>query len=247
MDLLSVLFGLACSVLPLALPALCIVDLIRNDRGREWIWIILFLPVIGSLIYLANFYASESAGARRIDVSWKRWSRLRELKRLAAVQDTPGLWLEMGELHMQRREWMDALKALQRTLDLDETLLRAHFLAGSALAEIGRADAALAHLDYVLEHDASYAFGEAQLQRGRALESLGRIEEARDAYAKVVARHTYGEAVYRHAMMLEKTGDGLAAIAALDRMVREASLAPRKDRQWIRRARTELARMQRSR
>jgi hypothetical protein len=241
--LVGAVLGLGCSGVPLALTAFCVIDVFRKDRGREWIWILVLLPFIGSLIYLANFYASESRGARQIDVSWKRWSRLRQLKQLAAVQDTAGLWLEMGELHFQRREWMEALKALQRTLDLDDSLLKAHFLAGSALIEIGRHDAALAHLDYVLEHEATYGFGEAQLRRGRALETLGRIEEARDAYGQVVARHTYGEAVYRHAVLQAKTGNTAAAITALERMVREAAMAPRRDRPWIRLAKTELARL----
>lgn len=76
--------------------------------------------------------------------------------------------------------------------------------------------------------------------RGRALEALGRIDEARTAYAAVVARNSYGEAVYRHAMLTAQAGDREAARAALERMVREAGMAPRRDKKWIKQARAML-------
>ena len=38
--------------IPIALQAICVLHCIRKGNQGKWIWIIVFLPVIGSLIYL---------------------------------------------------------------------------------------------------------------------------------------------------------------------------------------------------
>ncbi len=238
-------FFLGFQAVPLALMVLCIIDIIRHERPREWFWIVVILPVVGSLIYLANFYLIGSFGWRRLDVSFKRGRRLKELKRLSAVQDTAGLWLEMGELHLQRGEWKDALEALRRAIDHDAELLKAQYYAGLALIQLGRFEQATVPLQYVVEMEPDYQFGEARLALAHALSSAGKKSEAIDVYTAILERHNYPEAVLRHALLVAERGDRASARAALERLVREAQAhtPPRKDRKWIREAKKELGKL----
>src|SRR5690349_17937233 len=49
--------------IPIALQAICVIHCMRRGNQNKWIWIIVFLPVVGSLIYIF----SEMITRREID------------------------------------------------------------------------------------------------------------------------------------------------------------------------------------
>ena len=237
MDAILTLVYLALQFLTFVLSIACLIDILRCNHPREWILIIFFLPLLGSIIYLVNFYLADRIGWRGLDVSIKRRRRLRELKRLSIVQDTAGLWLEMGELHFQRREWNEALEALRRAIDHDPELLKAQYYAGCALLETNRPQQAIVPLDYVVDQQGDYAFGAARMALGRALAEAGRAEEALAQFDEVLLANNYPEAVVRRAGVLNTLGRTAEAKDSLTRLVREEALFARKDRKWVKQAR----------
>ncbi|MCC6546662.1 tetratricopeptide repeat protein [Candidatus Sumerlaeota bacterium] len=237
MDALFSLAFRALNFVPLVLSVVCLIDILRSDRPREWLFIVLLLPLIGPIVYLINFYMADRLGWRGMDVSIKRARRLKELKRLSLVQDTAGLWLEMGELHFQRKQWDEALEALRHAIDHDPELLKAQYYAGRALLETNRPRQAIVPLDYVVQQQGDYAFGEARIALARALEGDGQDAEALAQLDEVLKVNNYPEAVVRRAWVLKKLGRSDEAKGSLEKLVREEALFGRKDRRWVKAAR----------
>jgi len=183
-------------------------------------------------------------GWRRMDAGLARSRRIRQLQQLSKVQDTAGLHLELGELLHDKGDYQGAARALQRALDIAPELLRAHYFAGRALLEMGKAEGAVAHLEYVTGEDPRYLYGEGLIALGRAYEAAGRGDDAFAAYERALGVTSIAEAVYRHAMMLRARGDEGRARENLERLVRESSAVPHfkpvRDRPWIRAAKRAL-------
>lgn len=237
--------AVGCAQMLLAVAA--IVDIVRT--GRSWAWALLafFLPVVGPLVYFANFYVVDSFGWRRFDTRIRRARRLRQLRGLAKIQDTAAIHQELGELLCERGEHAQAILSLRRALDLAPDMLRAHYFAGHALRALGRHDGAVAHLEYVVDADPKYLYGEGMLSLARALEAAGRRDEAFAACERALAISSIPEIVHMHATMLRERGETDRARAELERLVREADafphFQPARDRQWIRAAKKLLGKM----
>ncbi len=244
MDFLFSLFGSTQGLISLALTVAVIIDCIR--RQRSWLWILLafFLPVAGPAVYFFYFYVMDSQAWRRTGAGLQRNRRLKELHNLSKIQDTAALHLEMGELYYDKGEYLPAVEALKRALDIDAELVRAHYFAGRALLQLKRADGAIAHLEYVTEEDPRYLYGEAMLALAQAYEAANRRDEAFQACGKAVGMTNIAEAVYRHAMMLVERGEKNEAKTQLKRLVHEASafphFKPSRDRKWIGEAKKAL-------
>ncbi len=244
MGYLAGFFGSIQGIVSLALTVATVVDAIRHRRGWLWVWLAVFLPVVGPAIYLVNFYLMDSMGWRRIAVAMQRDRRLKELRNLAKIQDTAALHLEMGELFFDRKEYRQAVESLKRALDIDPELMRAHYFAGRSLLQLDRPDGAIAHLEYVTDSDPRYLYGEAMLALARAYQSAGRGDEAFATCERALETTGIAEAVCLHAGMLAERGERERAREQLERLVREASafphFKPSRDRKWIAEAKKAL-------
>ena len=119
---------------------------------------------------------------------------------------------------MKRGQWAEAEKlyraALVGPLADDPALL-----IGLAKALAGRGDhqGAFDAIEQLYRADPKYESREARLIRARALEGLGRTQEAADAYRALIGYTLGPEAQVRYGLMLKKLGDGAAREGGLRR------------------------------
>lgn len=227
------------ALIPLALIAVCVVHAIRRGNIFPWIYIIVFLPGIGSLIYLAVEIVPEivrgrgaarvkSGAAAMIDPN----KSFREAHRAAQLVGSVDSKRALAEEYMARGAYADAVEIYRDTAQgqfKDDPAL----LLGLARAQFLNNDpaGAQASLDALQAADPSFVSADAHLIYARALEAQGRNDEALAEYRRLVPYYSGEEARARYAMLLEKTGARDEARALYEEIVKLLDGAPRRYQQ----------------
>lgn len=242
------LFG----ILGLLLYAGCIIHAIRTGRINYWLFILIFLPGLGSILYLLFEVLPglrHSHTARRavssLGAALDPNRRLRESRANLEVVDTAENRRQLAEERMKRGQWAEA-EALYRAALVEPLADDPALLIGLAKALAGRGDhqGAFDAIERLYRADPKYESREARLIRARALEGLGRTQEAADAYRPLIGYTLGPEAQVRYGLMLKKLGDGSHAKEAFAEVVRtygrrRGRLDPA-DRDWIAEAERNL-------
>jgi hypothetical protein len=198
----------------LLLIGICIVHAVRTGNAMPWIYIIIFLPAIGSLIYLVAVIipslfrtrraAQMGAGLRQMADPNKSF---REAHRAVEVVGSVDAKRALAEQYMARGAYADAVtvyrEAAQGQFKDDPALLlglaRAQFLGGDPAA-------AQQSLDALQAADPAFVSADAHLLYARALESQGKTDDALVEYRRLVKYFPGEEARARFATLLDKTG-----------------------------------------
>jgi hypothetical protein len=211
----------------------------RTGRPLWWAFLILSVPIVGSLLYYALEMlpsgaapgpASESQGAalqRALD------------KRLAALALCPSVAnkIAAAEQYMRHGRYGEAVQLYESALSgphvADPTLL-----LGLARAQVndGGFRAAEITLARLAQVDARYRRDEASLLRARVHEGLGRSEEALAEYEEIALTWIGLEAKFRYALLLERMGFPMQAGAAFRELLEHARryrVNQSSERHWI--------------
>ncbi len=218
------LFG----ILGLIVYAGCIIHAIRTGRINYWLFILIFLPGLGSVLYLLFEVLPElrhSRAARRaasgLGEALDPNRRLRESAANLEVVDTAENRRQLAEERMKRGQWAEA-EALYRAALVGPLADDPALLIGLAKALAGRGDhqGALDAIDRLYQAEPKHESREARLIHARALEGLGRTQEAADAYRALIGYTIGPEAQVRYGLMLKKLGDAARAREAFAEAVR---------------------------
>jgi hypothetical protein len=193
---------------------LCVVHAVRTGRVFLWIYVIVFLPMIGSLIYFfmeivpgimrsRGAHRLQAAAARTIDLDKDYRRALRDAEMVGSVDAKRTL----AEQFVQRRSYTEAIEVYQSALQghfredpvLWLGLARAQFLAGDGAG-------AQTSLDQLQSIDPKFTSADAHLLYARALELQGKDAEALAEYDKLIRYFPGEEARCRYAQLLEKSG-----------------------------------------
>jgi hypothetical protein len=222
----------------------CLVHAVRNGNVFPWIYLIVFLPLIGSLIYFfmeimpgltrgRHARAASSGLARAIDPHKDYRVALRDADLVGSVDAKRSL----AEQYVQRGQFGEAIAIykdmLQGQFAGDTALLlglaRAQFRAGQG-AE------AQATLDALFTADPRFISQEAHMIYARALELQGKDAEAVEEYERLIRYYTGEEARYRCAAALARLGRAEEARAIYAQIVKNITGAPRRyrssEREW---------------
>jgi len=234
------------ALLEVAAKIYCIVHIIRNDRSWLWIWLILFVPFIGPVVYfIVEILPDLKRGTRRFNVPASR-PRTRSI---AKIQEE----LEFSNTVEKRAELARALAAAKRYPEAIETLrecLRGafkddpllvmelaeiHFMAGEHQDALG----CLETLDRVQYKDHRSS---RHILAARSQEMLGSIDRAKRSYELALETAIGDEARCRYALLLAKNGETGAARKLCQEILGSAKHAGgayrRENREWIDQART---------
>lgn len=223
--------------------ALC-VHVVRTHQSMFWLWIILAIPWLGGFAYLVIVVLpgiTASPSARRLTMSAREaMDPTREYREARAACETT------ATVH-NRMRLAKAAAALGRH-DEAEYLFREAatgihaedpaLLLGRAqsLLELGRHGEALDLLDRIHDEGERGGAPAVALAKGRALEGLGRTEEAGRTYEWAAGRLPGLEGVGRWAAFLARQGrtaEAREAIADMDQRIARASPKFRREgRQW---------------
>lgn len=243
------------AILSIAVQVALIVHALRTGRSMYWVFIIAFLPAVGTIAYVivellpewsGSFRARRAvAGVRRTldpEVDLRRHQRRHRLS--GSVDSTR---LLAGELARQGR-FDEAIEhytaALKGLYEHDPELL-----LGLAEAQFEKQDYAQAKgtLERLTGNNPDYRSSGAHLLYARALEQCGELEAAEHEYEDVVAWFAGAEARVRYARLLETLEKRDEALAQYDEILAVAELGPRHYRKaqapWLREARQGVARL----
>lgn len=231
-------------LISLGLLVLCVVHAIRTGNIFPWIYVMVFLPGIGPLIYffmmiVPGLFRSRTAqqfqrgAARAIDPNKDFRAAMREVEMVGSVDAKRAL----AEQLMQRGQYTDAIElyrnALQGQFVTDPALLiglaRAQFLNGDGAG-------AQASLDALQAADPKFVSEGAHMIYARALELQGKNEEAAEEYKRLVPYFAGEEARARYATLLAKMGRADEARDLFTQVIKNLDGAPARYRtqqkQW---------------
>ena len=239
-------------VVSVGLQVLCAVHVIRTGRPMMWLYLIVLLPVAGSIAYLVVELLPElghSRAAREVAKDLKSVvdpdADLRELVANLERVDSVGNRLALAREFLRRERHDDARRLLEDSLtgvhEDDPAILLA-----LAEARFGLKDFAgtCEVLDRLRTARPDLRSPEGHLLYARALEGQGNTERALFEYEALAGYYPGEEARCRRALLLQKTGQVAEARAAFGVVVRSVDKASktyfRSQRDWYEVARRNL-------
>jgi hypothetical protein len=222
-----------------------LIDCIRNEPDRYWIWIIFMLSFLGAVIY---FLARRGIQFRMKTPKFLNpWLRRNDLIQAeAAVQNIGNVYqyVKLGDLLMEQGKYTRALEIYRQGLERDEAEKPALWGAAQAEMKLNSFGAAKSHLEELLKQDASYRFGESSLALGRALVELGDYPAARTHLEKHLDRWYHLEGRILLARTLKEMGEPAAAQEQLKQGLDDYRTSPafnqKQNRVWAWRAKLML-------
>ena len=219
----------------LGLLIVCVIHAVKTGRMFPWIYVIVFLPMVGCLAYLAVEVAPDllrGSGSRRFASGVRAATDpnrgFRQAQRAAEMVGSVDSKRALAEQYMRRGQYGEAIALYEGLLvgqfsedpALLQGLARARFFAGDGQ---GAQDA----LDKLQKTDPSFISADEQLLYARALELQGKDGAALSAYKKVVPIFAGEEARCRYAMLLNKTGAVEQARSYFEEILKSLDGAPR--------------------
>jgi hypothetical protein len=227
------------------------VHAMKTGRSPWWLFILLFLPYIGSIAYvLVEIVPAmlRTRSARQVgsgigtmldpDKEWR--ARMAQAELVDSVDSKRAL----AEECEKRGQWQDAIRLYQAAatgIFADDPAV----LLGLARAQLGSGDAqACLETLHKLEEQGNLRNQEAHLLLARALEATGHTAEALEQYEGVSRYYAGFEARSRYALLLLKQGSVEQARDLFREIVRASSARPvvitQSDKEWIRVAKANL-------
>jgi len=220
-------------------------------RRQEWIWavFIFFFSLLSALLYFFLVYRAAPATSTRgfeLPGAYNR-KRIKELQGQIHHLDKAHHHSELGDIYFQQGKLARAeacyRAALERDAEDEDT--RAHL--GQCLLRQKRAVEAKPLLEGVVGANPAHDYGHTLMALAETHQALGDTETALETWKQVTENHSYARARVQLAELLARTGKPDLAKAELREVIEEDAYAPvfqrKKDRVWIRQARTLRSRL----
>jgi hypothetical protein len=193
---------------------LCGVHVVRTGREMFWLWLFIIGPIIAPAFYVLAVLAPGWMGGRTARTVGRAARQALDPERdhraaKAALEDTPtvGNRMRLAQASAALGRWDEAERHWRQCAEGqwadDPAILLGH---AGALLELKRYQEALDQLDQVKALGKEGESPNAMLARARALEGLGRFEEADPPYRFAADRVPGLEAGARYVAFMAKTG-----------------------------------------
>jgi hypothetical protein len=223
------MFLLILSYLP---SLLCGVHVVRSGREMYWLWLFVIAPLLAPAFYFFAVLLPEMMGGRTARGVGKAAQRALDPEReyrnaMRNLEDTPTVGNRMkvaqaaaalGRWHDSEAQWAQCVTGHWAE---DPAILLGH---AHALLEVGNYADALKRLEEVQKLGRDGETPQVALAFGRALEGLGRNDEADQAYRFAADRVPGLESGGRYVAFMAKTGrreDAEIGLAELDRRLQK--------------------------
>jgi hypothetical protein len=229
------------------------VHAIRHGHPLFWVFLIIFLPLLGTILYLVMVLVPEviqSRTARRGSKAlWRTLDPQKDLRRrreALEISDTIGNrsalaqeYLKHGMLDEAIALYESSLTGIYRT---DPTLLLG---LAKALVEANNFERARDTLETLFGANPEFENQEAHLLYARSLEAVGELDRALHEY-RALAKYSAGaEAKCRHALLLKRLGKTSEARTLFEDILKDAKIASRHsyrlNKEWVDIARREVS------
>ncbi|HEY4056183.1 MAG TPA: tetratricopeptide repeat protein [Kofleriaceae bacterium] len=226
---------------------ICIIHAVRT-KNSDWIWIVLFFPLVGCLIYIATQVRGVGRSGQKLASSLVNVvAPSRRVEALRAQLDhapTVNNRLALAEELVRNKQYDEALELyeISGAHKDDPEVLKQRSIAFFEMGNLAAAKATLEHLFDAQPREKSPAM---RLLYARTVEALDDLDGALDAYDAARPGALGDETRCRHAGTLEKAGRADEALAIYNRIVKEASQSDRRyrqeNREWIQIAKAKVS------
>ena len=234
----------------IAIQIICVLHCIRRGTQQRWIWLIVFVPYIGSIAYffseilprrntedwqagLGSLFVSPAARIRRLEQNCQLTNTFNNRVLLANAYMMAGRTEEAIELYST-----SLTGAFSENEYVINRLIAAYFKTGQYPQLIG--------LVRKIYHTPGFPRSEAHLFYARALELTGDLQGAEKEFKKMKGRFADFEARYQYGLFLQRAGRGDEAQDILEGIVKEEPHLSSRERRanypWIQKSKEELKR-----
>ncbi len=230
------MFGLfSYGIFGILLVLMAITHWIRKRPDTYWLWIILVLGPVGSLIYLAVEALPDLRDPDFFKV-FPRRRRIRELEGIVTENPSAGNYEELGQLYLDDGKWQKARMAYDRAISARTDSPDPFYRRAIAEVELGEYLAAVPDLERAVQANPKYDFQRAAGLLAFAYGKTGQNEKADQLFAEVVKTSTLTETQYHYAEFLAEQGRKAEAKEWLQRIIAKRKTQPgflrRRERKW---------------
>jgi hypothetical protein len=236
----------------IAIQVLCVVHAVRTGRTQPWIFIIVFLPLVGSIAYFLVEVLPGLANnrrARRVVADMKTVldpdREFRERRAEVELTGTPGAKVAFADECLRRGMHGEAVELYRSALS-GQYADDPNMLLGLARVQIEKGDFADCQktLDHLRAANPGFSSQDGHLIYARALEGQAKNDEALKEYDAVAGYFAGFEAKVRYGLFLLKLGHVDKANALLQGVAATFKQLPRHaqdlNRDWYNVARRNL-------
>lgn len=231
----------------LILQVIGVVHCIRKGNSYYWIWLIVFLPAIGSFIYLFTEIITKRevrAVKENLDTVIRPSGRVRDLEKQLDFSDTFENRIALADAYLENERYDEAIQLytadrtglFETDPHLNLQLIRAFFAIEKYDDVIQSAQLILRHPDFQKAH--------AHVLYALALEKTGKLAEAEAELASFGGKYSNFEGRLNYGRFLKRNGRADDAKAVLEDIVASADKMTNREaapfRNWIRMAHDEL-------
>lgn len=234
----------------LMLDAVCIIHCVRRGREYGWIWLIIILPVIGGIIYIATqmFSGRDLQKVQSgIGAVLNPTGSTKKLEQQLRFSDTFNNRVALADAYLAAGQRDKAIELYESSLT--GAFTENEYVLGQlvvAYFEAGRYPDVISTAKKIYKLP-QFARSRAHMLYAMALEKAGNTQQAEEEFKQMKGRFSNYEARYQYAQFLMRAGRHDEARRIFREMVEESgqltSREKRGGRTWFAQAREELKKM----
>jgi hypothetical protein len=228
---------------------LCVVHCMKNGK-RDWIYLIVFLPVVGVIAYfIREIWPELNRGdsMSNLQSTFLPNQSIKEWEHKVRVSDTVTNRLHLADAYAQQRQYEKAIQLAASCLNghhindpaIIQRLARLYFYNGQFGESIASFNKFFAQKNVQMNNQDN------ELLFARALDGMNEVAQAEEMYKKVIRMHHSMEAMYYYGLLLKREQRNQEARAQFQAVIDEISLHPRYVRrmntQWVRLSKKEMS------
>lgn len=222
--------------------------LVHALRNREWLWafFIFIGSGFGAFWYFISVYRESDSAGFELPGAQSR-ARIKELQAKIHHLDNAYHHFQLGDVYFQRGKFAEAEKCYRATLEREPKDLDARAHLGQCLQRMKQPAAARPLLEGVVSEQPDHDYGHTMMALAEALTALGETDNAILYWQHITKNHSYSRAKVQLAELYAVKNKPAEARAELKEVLSEDPHAPayqrRRDRVWVRRAKSLIKRL----
>lgn len=214
-----------------------IYDCVQNERDRTWLWILVFLNIMGAgLYFFARYWPRNSGGIGLFSGNRDRdqlWQAEAEAKNIGKAHQ----FIKLGDILSKMGERERAVTAYRQALEKESRNTKALWGAASLAIQSQNYAEAQTHLAVLMDVDPDFLYGDASVTYAQVLVDAEQLDRAIQHLNQHFKRWSHPEAYLILAQVHQKNGDRTLAREAIETMIVKVKSSPpyhyRKNQRYV--------------
>ncbi|MFZ9738353.1 MAG: tetratricopeptide repeat protein [Prochlorotrichaceae cyanobacterium] len=216
-----------------------IYDCVQHERDRTWLWLLIFLNIMGAVLYFIARYWPRTQGGRGGGMFGgsrlrdQLWQAEAEAKNIGKAHQ----FIKLGDILSQMNDRERAATAYAQALEKEPRNAKALWGAASIALQTQDWATAQGHLAVLVQVEPDFLYGDASVAYAQVLASQEQWDQAIDHLQQHFKRWSHPEAYLILAQVHQKKGDREAAKEAIETMIVKVKSSPpyhyRKNQRYV--------------